>query len=384
MGLIAPYLAVYLDGKGFSSLHIGEIIAIVTASKIIGPSLWATLADKTGKHVYFIKIGSVLAIFSFITVFWLDSYWELTFALTLFSLFWTAILPQIEVLTLHSVRLKAHIYGRIRVWGSIGFIIFSMLAGYGIDEFGSEAFPYLVLIALLGLLFSHSLLQQPRVPGQIKNNGAKVSSAGRELSLSKPIESNATVIFSKILSPAFIIFFIAGLLLQISFGAYYNFFVLLLLDHNYSGLFIGVLLGIAVLAEIFIFIFSGKLFKYFSLKILLILSLLFSALRWLLIAHFVDNLFLLILSQLIHALSFGVYHSASVLFISQHFDSNQQNRGQAIYVGGIYGLGAAIGAYVAGSMWQEGAGAIMTFEVSAGVAFIGAVLLLLLKEKKKI
>jgi PPP family 3-phenylpropionic acid transporter len=259
-----------------------------------------------------------------------------------------------------------------------------MLAGYGIDEFGSEAFPYLVLIALLGLLFSHSLLQQPRVPGQIKNNGAKVSSAGRELSLSKPIESNATVIFSKILSPAFIIFFIAGLLLQISFGAYYNFFVLLLLDHNYSGLFIGVLLGIAVLAEIFIFIFSGKLFKYFSLKILLILSLLFSALRWLLIAHFVDSLFLLIFSQLIHALSFGVYHSASVLFISQHFDSNQQNRGQAIYVGGIYGLGAAIGAYVAGSMWQEGAGAIMTFEVSAGVAFIGAVLLLLLKEKKKI
>ncbi len=384
MGLIAPYLAVYLDGKGFSSLHIGEIIAIVTASKIIGPSLWATLADKTGKHVYFIKIGSVLAIFSFITVFWLDSYWELTFALTLFSLFWTAILPQIEVLTLHSIRLKAHIYGRIRVWGSIGFIIFSMLAGYGIDEFGSEAFPYLVLIALLGLLFSHSLLQQPRVPGQIKNNGAKVSSAGRELSLSKPIESNATVIFSKILSPAFIIFFIAGLLLQISFGAYYNFFVLLLLDHNYSGLFIGVLLGIAVLAEIFIFIFSGKLFKYFSLKILLILSLLFSALRWLLIAHFVDSLFLLIFSQLIHALSFGVYHSASVLFISQHFDSNQQNRGQAIYVGGIYGLGAAIGAYVAGSMWQEGAGAIMTFEVSAGVAFIGAVLLLLLKEKKKI
>ena len=384
MGLIAPYLAVYLDGKGFSSLHIGEIIAIVTASKIIGPSLWATLADKTGKHVYFIKIGSVLAIFSFITVFWLDSYWELTFALTLFSLFWTAILPQIEVLTLHSIRLKAHIYGRIRVWGSIGFIIFSMLAGYGIDEFGSEAFPYLVLIALLGLLFSHSLLQQPRVPGQIKNNGAKVSSAGRELSLSKPTESNATVIFSKILSPAFIIFFIAGLLLQISFGAYYNFFVLLLLDHNYSGLFIGVLLGIAVLAEIFIFIFSGKLFKYFSLKILLILSLLFSALRWLLIAHFVDSLFLLIFSQLIHALSFGVYHSASVLFISQHFDSNQQNRGQAIYVGGIYGLGAAIGAYVAGSMWQEGAGAIMTFEVSAGVAFIGAVLLLLLKEKKKI
>jgi PPP family 3-phenylpropionic acid transporter len=258
MGLIAPYLAVYLDGKGFSSLHIGEIIAIVTASKIIGPSLWATLADKTGKHVYFIKIGSVLAIFSFITVFWLDSYWELTFALTLFSLFWTAILPQIEVLTLHSVRLKAHIYGRIRVWGSIGFIIFSMLAGYGIDEFGSEAFPYLVLIALLGLLFSHSLLQQPRVPGQIKNNGAKVSSAGRELSLSKPIESNATVIFSKILSPAFIIFFIAGLLLQISFGAYYNFFVLLLLDHNYSGLFIGVLLGIAVLAEIFIFFFQGS------------------------------------------------------------------------------------------------------------------------------
>lgn len=373
MGLVVPYLAVYLDGKGFSSLHIGEIIAIVTASKIIGPSLWATLADKSGKHVYFIKLGTALAVVSFIAVFWLDSYWGLTLALALFSLFWTAILPQIEVLTLHSIRLKAHIYGRIRVWGSIGFIVFSIFAGYCIDEFGSNAFPYLVLMALLGLLFSHTLIQQPRTSKQ-----AELNQSENESNEGKP-----TAIISKMLTPSFLVFFMAGLLLQISFGAYYNFFVLLLLDHNYSGIFIGILLGLAVLAEIFIFIFSGMLFKHFSLKLLLIVSLLFSALRWFLIAHFVGNLYILIFSQLIHALSFGVYHSASVLFISQHFDSNQQNRGQAIYVGGIYGLGAAIGAYIAGVMWQEGAGAVIAFEMSAGIAFIGAVLLLFLKEKQK-
>ena len=363
MGLVIPYLAVYLHGKGFSSLHIGEIIAIVTASKIIGPSLWAVMADKTGKHVSIIRMGTLLSIMSFVAIFWLDSYWGITLCLALFSLFWTAILPQIEVMTLHSIKLKANIYGRIRVWGSIGFIIFSMLAGYFIDEFSSAVFPYLVLIALLGLLGANALLIQPKV---VVNTAA-----------------TQAPIIDKIVSSPFIIFFIAGLLLQISFGAYYNFFVLLLMDYQYSGIFIGALLGIAVVAEIFIFVFAGKLFKYFSLKMLLIISLVFSAIRWLLIAHFADNLYVLIASQLLHALSFGVYHSASVLFISQNFNANQQNRGQAIYVGGIFGLGAAIGAYVAGVMWKEGAGAITAFEVSALCALAGALLLLFLKPTSK-
>jgi PPP family 3-phenylpropionic acid transporter len=73
-----------------------------------------------------------------------------------------------------------------------------------------------------------------------------------------------------------------------------------------------------------------------------------------------------------HAASFGLYHSASILFIRQHFDINQQSRGQALYVGGVYGIGGAIGAYFAGLLWLDGVGAQASFNFAAVTVLIGA------------
>ena len=113
LGLISPYLAVFLDGKGFNSVELGEIFAILTATKLIAPSLWAMLADKTGQQLTIIRLGALLALLSFMLLFWLNSYWSISLCLALFSLFWTAILPQLEVLTLNSVRHSSKIYARI-------------------------------------------------------------------------------------------------------------------------------------------------------------------------------------------------------------------------------------------------------------------------------
>ena len=84
-----------------------------------------------------------------------------------------------------------------------------------------------------------------------------------------------------------------------------------------------------------------------------------------------------------HAASFGLYHSASILFISQHFDINQQSRGQALYVGGVYGLGGAIGAYFAGLLWLDGVGAQTSFNLAAVIVLIGAVFALFIPLQEK-
>ena len=75
-----------------------------------------------------------------------------------------------------------------------------------------------------------------------------------------------------------------------------------------------------------------------------------------------------------HAASFGLYHSASIQFIQQHFHSHQQNRGQAIYIAGVYGVGGAVGAYISGYLWNGGLGAIKSFEFAALICLIGCVL----------
>ena len=131
-----------------------------------------------------------------------------------------------------------------------------------------------------------------------------------------------------------------------------------------------------MVAEIGIFIFAGLFFKSFSLKALISGSILLTALRWYIVGHYADSDIALALSQLIHALSFGLYHSASIAFIQQHFNANQQSRGQA-----IYGIGGAVGAYMAGVLWQDGIGAMTTFDFAAMTAFIGGIFALFLRNK---
>lgn len=361
LGLIIPFLPLYLDGKGFSSSEIGEILALVMATKIVGPGLWALLADKTGKQLGIIRLGAFLACAFFTFLFWLNDYWPIVFCLSTFSLFWTAILPQLEVMTLNSIKQSPKIYARIRLWGSIGFIFFAVIAGEIIEQFSSEAFTFIGFFILFGLFISTLLINQSKIK---QSQIVKVSS-----------------IKHKLLHINFGLFFISGILLQLSFGPYYSFFALYLRDLAYPAFAVGVLISLGVLAEITIFIYAGKIFKRFSIKSVLIFAFIITSFRWYLMGHLGDVMIVMILSQLIHAASFGLYHSASIQFIQEHFDPSQQNRGQAIYIGGVYGLGGALGAYVAGILWLDGVGATSAFDMALVAAFIGAIITLFIKAK---
>ena len=368
LGLISPYLSVFLDGKGFSSLELGEIFAILTATKIVAPSLWAILADKTGQQLLIIRLGALLALLSFMMLFWLDSYWPVSFSLALFSLFWTAILPQLEVFTLNSVRRSNKIYARIRLWGSIGFIALAVLAGQVMEYYeqpgssSSHISSFTSAFVLIGCIILFCLLLSTIAisPQRIINKA----------------QTQALAIKDKLLTLRFTTFFIAGVLLQISFGPYYGFFALFLRDLDYSGFIVGLLISLGVVAEILVFIFASSFFKYFSLKGLLAFSLLATAVRWYLVALYAESIWILAFTQLLHAASFALFHSASMLFISNHFTSCQQSRGQAVYLGGVYGVGGAIGAYVAGVLWLDGAGASTAFLTASAAAFLAAMVIL--------
>ena len=370
LGLISPYLSVFLDGKGFSSLELGEIFAILTATKIVAPSLWAILADKTGQQLFIIRLGALFALISFMMLFWLDSYWPISFSLALFSLFWTAILPQLEAFTLNSVRRSSKIYARIRLWGSVGFIVLAVFAGQVMEQYEKEnelvsIFPLFTdAFVAMGCLILFSLLLSTMT---IKSK--------------KPTQKKKTNIISikdKLLTTRFTIFFTSGVLLQISFGPFYGFFALFLRDLSYSGVTVGLLISLGVVAEIIVFIFASAFFKHFSLKALLVFSLAATAFRWVLVALYAESIWILGFTQILHAASFALYHSASMLFIGNHFTICQQSRGQAVYLGGVYGLGGAIGAYMAGVLWLDGVGASNAFLSASAAAIIGTILMLFL------
>ncbi|HEX9801661.1 MAG TPA: MFS transporter, partial [Gammaproteobacteria bacterium] len=162
LGALVPYWSLYLKSLGFSSLQIGQLMAILMATKIISPNIWGWIADHTGKRMAVVRLGSLLAVVSFAWVFFVDSFWGLALAMLLFSFFWNAALPQFEATTLSHLGEQSHRYSMIRLWGSIGFIF--TVAGLGplLDSAGAVILPP-VLLGLFLAIWGSSLLVQERL-----------------------------------------------------------------------------------------------------------------------------------------------------------------------------------------------------------------------------
>lgn len=354
-----PYVGLFLDDRGFTSSQIGTLLAVTALFRIIGPNLWANKADSSGRVAEVLRLGCLLAFIVFMAVFVVYDYWLLTLTFCLMMMFWTAVLPQLEVITIKATHASKGGYGKLRLWGSIGFIVCSLVAGSLIDVYGPSVIAIISSVSLLLLYISSLLIVSPEQKNETKHK--------------------ASGDWKQAFSLIFILFIISNTLLQVSFGAYYNFFALYMNDLGYSGLQTGVFITVGVFAEVFIFIFALRLVKQFDVISLLALSIILTGVRWIGLAYFADEAVIIVMCQILHALSFGLSHVASVYFLSQHFSEHFQSRAQAIYVSVSFGVGSAVGSFIAGYLWQDGLGATASFVFSGGVAFVGGMLLLILK-----
>lgn len=352
LGVFIPYLSVYLDKLSWSSSEIGAALALVTATRVVGPSLWASIADKTGALKAIIQVGIGLAFIAFAVFSQLQSFWGVTLLLALYSMFWTAVLPQLETLTLSSVANDAKGYSRLRAMGSIGYIFLVVIAGMALEDDASH-FVWMLLAMQLLLLALTVLL--PKTPKR---------SAQHVTDKLWPQLSKAGV------WP----FFAAALLLQLSFSPFYGFYALYGKQLGYSGLATGLLIAVGVLAEIGVFWFAGKWLARRAITSLMVGCMLLTALRWGLTGWFGDSLTVMLLCQLSHAASFGLVHACSMQFIARSFSPSTQARAQAFYAGAALGVGGALGSWIAGLYWQQGSGALWVWSGAAVVALLAALM----------
>ncbi|WP_265610284.1 MFS transporter [Alteromonas sp. ASW11-130] len=352
LGVLVPYLGIFLDGRGYSSAQIGELFAIITLARILGPSLWANISDKSGKTLRVLQLGCVLTVISFATIFWQDTFWGLAFSFGMMMMFWTAVLPQLEVITMQTVKAAGSSYGSVRLWGSIGFILLTITVGKALDYFTTDIPIYASMLTLTALMFSTFFLAQP----------ARIESA----------EEQSGDFWKIIKHPAFVVFILSATLLQVSFGTYYGFFTLYLRDLGYSGQQTGLLIALGVVAEVIIFIYAKNLLNRYSVRSLLIICGVLTALRWYALGAWGNSDAVVMFSQLLHAFSFGLTHAASVHFIHHHLPARFHSRGQAVYISVAFGFGGALGNYISGQIWQQGVNAYQSFTFSAIMALLSA------------
>jgi len=354
LGAFLPYWSLYLASLGFTPAAIGQLMALMMLTKIISPNVWGWIADHTGRRMRIVQWGSLAAALAFAGVFFAQHFWWLAAVMMAFSFFWNASLPQVEVTTLNHLGEQPHRYSAIRLWGSIGFIAAVAVLGPVLDRYGTPLLPS-VLITLFSGIWLSSLWVPERTIGEPVTHG---HAPLREVLSQRHVLALLVVCF----------------LMQASHGPYYTFYSIYLQDHGYTSSVIGQLWALGVIAEIGVFVVMPRLVTLFGLRTLLLSSLALAALRWLLIGYFIDNMWVLIIAQVLHAATFGVYHGAAIQLIHRYFRGRHQGRGQAIYSSLSFGAGGAVGALYSGYTWNMGGG-VITFGSAAlvcGAALIFA------------
>lgn len=343
LGVIVPYWGLYLKSVGYDAVAIGHLMALLSLTRIVAPNVWAWLADHHEQRMRMVRLTTLLTVVAFIGVFFGSQFWWLAAVMLLFSFFWNAPLPLLEVTTMRHLGHSAGAYGRVRLWGSLGFIISATALGPVIDAGGPWWILPAVLALMVGIWLFAMVLPESEVPTHAEH---------------------PTPFLKTILRPEVGAFLLACFLMQASHGPYYTFYSIYLEGLGYSKTLIGALWAFAVLCEIGVFLLMPRIMARIALRKVLMASFALAALRWLLIGYFPENLSLLIFAQLLHAATFGMFHSAGMQIVHRFFTGRHQFRGQAIYGSLSFGGGGALGSLFSGYLWAS-AGPTVTFSLAA-------------------
>ncbi len=353
LGAFAPYFSLYLNALGIAATGIGIIMALPQLVRIFAPHLWGWLADRGGRRLRIARIGSVIGTAVYCGLFAARGFESLFAVVLLMSFFLSAALPLIEVTTLTHLGEHTAQYGRIRVWGSVGFIAAVLVIGYALDWLPIRALLWIMLAILIGAVAL--LVMVPEAP-QMEH------------------AHDHTPIAHVIRQPQVMALIVACALMAVAHGPYYTFYSIYLVGYGYSKGAVGWLWAVGVICEIAIFFWLSHLFRAFALRQVLIASFGLAATRFVIIAWYADSLLLLLFAQTLHAASFGSFHAAALGYVHRFFRGRHQARGQAIYTSFTFGLGGTLGGLYAGYAWER-LGAGLTFTGAALCACVGMVLL---------
>ena len=349
VGAFVPYWGLYLQSEQFTAADIGILMSLFQISRIFAPNFWGWLADHTGKRAQWIRLTAFLGLCGFTAVFWAHGFFWLFFVMAALSLFTSSTLPLAESLTLaHLATTNGH-YSRIRMWGSLGFIVAAVVLGFLIDAAGISSLLWFLLAVQISLFALSYTLPEPVV---------------------SPHEHDHFSIWQVIRQPNVVALLVGCSLMVTAHGVLYNFYSIYLSEHGYSKGTIGLLWSVGVVCEIGIFMLMPRIMARFSLKAILLTSLLLAVIRFALIGVSVDSLWMIVFAQTLHAATFGSFHAASVEVVTQFFKGRHQAKGQAIYNSVAYGVGGTIGG-VAGGYALQYLGGQQTFILAAGFPLLG-------------
>lgn len=349
VGVFSPYASLYFADKGMTAAQIGVLMSLIQVMRIFGPNLWGWAADRSQRRVLVLRITALAAVTAFSGMFFGRTFAQLFMVMIAINLFTSAQGPLSEALMLSEMRGDLTHYGRLRLWGSVGFILSVTVAGQLLDWQGIDWMPWIALAMLALVLVACMRMQESHAHASHEAPSVGTLLRRREV----------------------IAFFASTFLMIAAHSSLYVFYSLYLAQIGYSKTVIGLMWSLGVVAEIVFFFYQAPFFRRFGVQKLMMASLLIGVVRFLMIGFCAGSLFWLLIAQVLHAATFGVHHSASVAMLQRWFSGPLQARGQALFISISYGLGGTLGGLVLSVLWDT-FGARVVYSLAAIFALAGA------------
>jgi PPP family 3-phenylpropionic acid transporter len=358
IGLQTPFLPLWLNSRGLSVAEISIAGALPLFIRIVATPMVAYVADHSGDHrrMVIILAWSGLAC----TVLLSQSFhlWPIILLSTLMMLTTSSIMPLTETLAMRAVRAHGLDYGRMRLWGSISFIVATLIGGAAIERWTGSVIIWLIVAAVAMTALAAHILPRP--------DGAIAAS-------SRPRISRADVA-QLVTSPLFLLFLAAAGLVQAAHAVFYVYGVLHWRDLGLSATWTGALWAIAVIAEILLFARSAAVLKILSPLGLIALGAIAAIIRWIAMA-FDPPLAALIVLQILHALTFGATHIGTVHFIAQNIPPERAGTAQALQASVTAGIAMGGATLLAGQLYGPyGAKAYLAMALLGALGLVAALM----------
>ncbi len=335
LGAVTPYLGRWIESLGHPGFVVGALFGVWYGTRVVAPPVWAWLSGRSTRPGLWFVGACAASLFCFSGFLFTHTTAALLLVMAAFGFFYNALLPQFEAMTLTALGAASEQYGRIRLWGSLGFLLVAGSYGALMDRIGNPSFPWITLPLLLLALIAAWLHRQDAPPA----HSATVADAGH--------------LWKR---PGVRRFLLVAMLVQAGFGTFYVYYTLHLQAHGHNGLAVGILWAAGVLAEIAMFWFAPRLIARIGAARLLGICVAINALRWSVTALFADSFTIMLLAQLTHAFGFAVFQACCMQRMTEFFPGRRAGPGQSLLYGFSSGVGGVLGASVAAALWHYGRG----------------------------
>lgn len=346
-GVQIPFWPVWLAGKGLTPTDIGLIVAVTVGARMIGNPLAAHIADRSGERRRPMLALAALSLAAYGLFAFTNTFWAILAVSVLSSMLFPPIMALGESLTMSSVARIGIDYGRVRLWGSLSFIVTATLSGYVLVEAPVQAILWLALatVALTGA----ACLVLP----DLRSDAAPVA-AGLPIAL--------------VLADRRLLLMLAAAgLIQGSHAVYYAFGTLHWETAGYGDDVIGLLWALGVVCEIVLFAFGRALLRRIDAPRLLALAGGLAAVRWLTLGA-TTVLPAVIAAQSLHAFSYAAAHLAAIYIIAASVAPGLSATAQSLYAALVMGFALGVMLLVSGPLYQAIAGGAYFAMAAAALA----------------